>query len=94
MISTKTVVAGLVAVNVVLGAALLARFAFPEQKAYAQLGGGQPVHAVAGVVRNMPTFFIFDPATGNVGVVQADTARNAYSALDRIPVVKDLQGIR
>jgi hypothetical protein len=94
MISTKMVVAGLVAVNVLLGAALVARFGIPEQKAYGQLGGGQPVHAVGGVVRNMPTFFIFDPASGNIIVVQADTAKNGYIPLDRIPVVKDLQSIK
>jgi len=94
MISTKMVVAGLVAVNVLLGAALVARFGIAERPAYAQLGGGAPYHAVGGVIRNMTTIFVFDPATGTIAVVQCDPAKNNYVVLDRLPVVKDMQAIR
>ena len=96
MISTRSILAALVGVNLCLGAAFVVRHgtAFFERQAQAQLGGGPTIQVVGGTLGNAGTIYILNQTTGDLVILQTDTARKQEVVIDRINVQKDLAAIK
>jgi hypothetical protein len=94
MTMTKPLLIGLVAVNVLLGAALGLRLApaVLDRPAAAQLGGGGALQVVGGQVRGDHIIFVLNQTTGELTPYQINASQGKHVALDRASnVAKDLQ---
>jgi hypothetical protein len=96
MIPTRTVLAVLIGVNVLLGSALAVRkgTGLFERQARAQIGGVPIIQVVGGQVNAVGTIFILNQTSGDLVVLQPDANKKREVVIDKFNVNTDLQAIK
>lgn len=89
----RWIVAGLVALNVVLALGVWMRMG--ENKAYGQIGASTPDFAtVSGFTNNAETIFLLDASTGRLAAVQVDLTGRKIVPVGTRNVAEDLARIQ
>jgi len=91
---TRWIVAGLVVLNLLLGAGMYMRFG-GERSAQAQIGGGGSDYAVvSGFNNNQTLLYIMEVRSGNMVVVRTDPVNHKAELAAIRRVGEDLAGTR
>ena len=97
MRSMKWVVVGLVAVNAIMGGALLLRHGGlgklgVEQPAYAQLGNRPSLLIVPGSYKTLGVLYVLDTTKGDLAMLQPDPIGKQVVVVATLNIAKDLAG--
>ena len=91
---SRWIVAGLVLLNLMLGAAVWMRVG-GESKAYAQIGAVPRDYAtVSGFTNNASTIFLLETSTGRLAAVQVDITGRRIAPVSSRNVADDLQRMK
>jgi hypothetical protein len=90
----RWIVAGLVVLNLVLGAGVWMRLG-GERKAYGQIGAVKPDFAsVSGFTNNATTIFLLEVSTGRLAAVQVDITGRRIAPVSSRNVADDLARLK
>ncbi len=93
MKTTKWLVAGLIALNAILGLAVYQRFGV-ENKAFAQAGARKDILSVSGYVNGQSYLYMWDTNGGMMVVVKPDPVNKKFEAIAKKDIASDLARIK
>jgi hypothetical protein len=93
MSSSRWIVAGLIALNVALGAAVYERL-HVDQTAQAQIGGRREVITVAGFYNGASVLYLYDTIGGQMVVLRPDSVNKKVDVLAQRDVGADFSRMK